>query len=100
VTLLSAGLLGAKRGRVWVGSPLGRGTHPPAVPRAAPGCLRRHRARRPAWRRRGAPPHHRGAGRQRLAPAGHRRLPRHQPQGAVGEDAQVPDRRQRSGAGL
>ncbi len=29
---------------------------------------------------------------------GHRRLPRHQPQGAVGEDAQVPDRRQRSGA--
>ena len=36
-----------------------------------------------------ARPHPGRAGRQRLAPAGHRQYPGHQPQGAVGKDAQT-----------
>ncbi|XHO08277.1 Anaerobic nitric oxide reductase transcription regulator NorR (plasmid) [Ralstonia syzygii] len=43
------------------------------------------RARPRQWR--GAPPHPRRAGRQPLAPPGHRGHAGHQPQGAVGENA-------------
>lgn len=81
--------------------PLGRGAHPAAVRRPAARCLRprgRQRQRpwqRPPRQRRGAPPHPRRAGCQQLAPAGHRGHAGHQPQGAVGENAQVPDRRRR-----